>query len=79
MSNKNLEYYEQYKKFLEAAFEDLGYKVSLDYDENIMIVDRKKHARIINKMSIYFLMGATVATVGKWLDETWRDEDDESM
>ena len=75
MSYKNLEYFEQYKQFLEGAFEDLGYKVSLDYDENIIIDDKKGHSRIIDDTCIYFLMGATVATVGKWLDETWRNEE----
>lgn len=75
MSYRNLEYYEQYKEFLEGALEDLGYKVSLDHDENILIDDKKGHAIIIDDTCIYFLMGATVATVGKWLDETWRDEE----
>lgn len=75
MSYRNLEYYEQYKEFLEGALEDLGYKVSLDHDENIIIDDKKGHARRIDDTCIYFLMGATVATVGKWLDETWRNEE----
>lgn len=75
MSYRNLEYYEQYKKFLEGGLEDLGYKVSLDYKENIIIDDKKGHGRVVDATCIYFLMGVTVATVGKWLDETWRDEE----
>ena len=75
MSYKSLKYHEQYKKFLEGALEDLGYKVNLDNAENIIIDDKKGHASVINDTCICFLMGATVEAVGKWLDEIWRDEE----
>ena len=39
MSYKSLKYHEQYKKFLEGALEDLGYKVNLDNAESVFPVD----------------------------------------
>lgn len=70
MSYKNLEKVDEFRVFLEAALEDLGYKVTILESYDIRIEDRKGNTRDLTASSVFFLMGAVVAEIGKILKET---------
>ncbi len=70
MSYKNLEKVDEFRVFLEAALEDLGYKVTILESYDIRIEDRKGNTRDLTAASVFFLMGAVVTEIGKFLKET---------
>lgn len=67
---KNLDYIKEFKSFLAAAVEDIGYKVTAQSDESITIEKKDGSKKEIDKGTICFLMGATVGTIIKFFDET---------
>lgn len=74
MSYKNLDCYDQYCDFLTAALEDIGYKIKNRDKECITIENREGDLKNIHKSTIYFLMGATVGTIIRFMSESNGDE-----
>ena len=75
MSYKNLEYKDQYREFLKGALKDLGCRILEGDHDDFAVIDKNGRGIVIDDTVISFLMGATVATIGKFLDETRRDEE----
>lgn len=76
MSYKNLEKENEFKEFLKAALEDLGYKIT-GGGAVIRITDKQGNTRDISEKEVWFLMGMTVANIGRYLKESENDEKEE--
>ena len=67
---ENLKHKDEYSIFLLAALQDLGYDASFWDSDGLRIKDKNGNVRELSESSIYFLMGATVGVIGKYLEET---------